>query len=143
MLREISAPEFTTGAAWMDELHHGTAICLRRTCEALDRDFTDAYAKLVARLELAFREEEERMSDLNPATIKCHREQHARVLRGMHCAYAQILDGDVQLGRQVANELLPRWLSWHIAEMDIPLANSTTKCANDNTNATNAFIDVS
>lgn len=143
MLREIWAPEFTTGAAWMDDLHRGVAISLRRVREALDDDFPRVYANLVARLELAFREEEERMSDLNSATIKCHREQHARVLRGLHCAYAQILDGDVQLGREVASELLPRWLSWHIAEMDIPLANSTTSHPNDNASTQNAIIDVS
>ncbi len=140
MLRDIWAPEFTTGAAWMDDLHYGISKSLRRTGEALDRDFPTAYASLVAKLELAFRQEEEKMDEADPAAMKSHREQHARVLRGLHCAHAQILDGDVQLGREITSELLPRWLGWHIAAMDIPLAKTTTNSVEYSPDANNAFM---
>ncbi|MDO9217016.1 MAG: hypothetical protein Q7U14_07070 [Lacisediminimonas sp.] len=143
MMREIWTPELTSGAAWLDELHYGIAISLRRAGQAHDRAFPAAYTSLVADIELAFREEEKRMDDADPALVKSHREQHARVLRGLHCAHTQVLDGDIALGREIAIELLPRWLGWHIAAMDIPLAKATMHYANDNASTRSPCISVS
>ena len=120
-----STPEFTTGAAWMDSLHRGVARSLRRTCEARDHELCAAYGALVACLERAFSAEEDRMEETDPAATRSHREQHARVLQGLHCVHAQLLGGDVQLGRKIAADLLPRWLTYHIAAMDVPLAKAT------------------
>lgn len=126
MLQEMWSNGFSTGASWLDELHFGIAKSIRRTSGAPDPDFGRAYDKLLADLEMAFREEEDRMDDKDPAAVKSHREQHAQVLRGLHCAHGRVLDGDLHLGRQIATEMLPRWLSFHMATMDVPLARSST-----------------
>ncbi|MDB5797381.1 MAG: hypothetical protein JWP36_1283 [Paucimonas sp.] len=127
MLYEIWSPGFTTGLRWLDDHHCRLAQALQEANEASDRDFCKAYRALIGKLETAFREEEERLDDVNPALVKSHREQHGRVLRGLHCAHSRILDGDIELGREIISDLLPKWLGLHIASMDIPLANAMSE----------------
>lgn len=124
MLHERWDHGFSTGSGWMDELHAGITAALQAASDASDAHFCSAYQALVARLELAFRTEESHLDDADPAALKAHREQHARVLRGLHIAHGQVLDGDLALGRRIAEDLLPRWLSFHIVSMDLPLARA-------------------
>ncbi|WP_151448143.1 bacteriohemerythrin [Lacisediminimonas profundi] len=139
MLQEMWSNGFSTGASWLDELHFGIAKSLRRASGAPDPDFGRAYNDLLADLEMVFREEEEKMADSDPVAARSHREQHAQVLHGLHCAHGQVLDGDLHLGRQIATELLPRWLSFHMATMDVPLfRRSSDSSISESASATSA-----
>jgi hemerythrin len=110
MFYELWSPEFTGGLSWVDGLHSRIALALRQVSAVGDRDFSRAYKRLIGQLEILFREEEDRMEESDPAFQRTHREQHARVLHGLHCAHSRVLDGDIALGRHIVDELLPRWL---------------------------------
>lgn len=125
MLYETWSPVFTSSAHWMEELQTCVTVALRKVDTASDSDFCQAYRGLVSQLESVFRAEEDHMDGMDPAEIRAHREQHARVLRGLHCAHSQVLDGDLELGREIVRELLPRWLGMHLCHPAPPRDRAT------------------
>jgi hypothetical protein len=44
------------------------------------------------------------------------------VLGALHHIHAQVMSGDVGIGRHVVDELLPQWLLLHISTMDTSVA---------------------
>lgn len=61
------------------------------------------------------------MERIDFAGLRAHREQHARVLGGLHRADPYVRRGDVALGRE-AVALLPQWFLLHQSTMDMALA---------------------
>jgi len=61
------------------------------------------------------------MEEIGFPSLANHREQHARVLSGLHHAWAAVDEGDLEQGRH-ALSLLPQWLIFHQATMDLALA---------------------
>jgi hemerythrin len=116
------ASETMSGVPELDQLHRNLFAALDRLASATDEDFCAGYDDFVSQLEHAFRMEEEWMDDIDFPVFKVHQEQHARVLGGLHATHGRIEEGDVKLGREVVEKLLPQWFALHISTMDEALA---------------------
>ena len=105
----------------MDASHRVLMDKLAQLQQIPDTDFPAHYAWLVARVESDFREEEELMEQIDFPGLRSHREQHAKLLAGLHYAAADIMKGDAALGRRTI-ELLPLWFVFHTSTMDKALS---------------------
>lgn len=122
MLQAIWSSEMASGVPAIDELHHDCFEALTELSSVTNWRFSTGYATLVAKMERAFATEERWMEEIDFAQMKTHREQHARVLSALHHVHARIMDGDVILGREVVEKLLPQWFMGHMSTMDRTLA---------------------
>lgn len=116
------ASDISSGVPAMDRLHHDLFSALDNLSSSEDADFCTEFATFVRQMERAFREEEAWMDELDFQEMTAHQEQHARLLGALHHIHAQVMDGDVGIGRHVADDLLPQWLLLHISTMDTPFA---------------------
>lgn len=114
--------DISSGVPAMDRLHHGLFSALDKLSGSEDADFCTEFAAFVQQVERAFRKEEAWMDELDFPEMAAHQEQHARVLGALHHIHAQVMGGDVGIGRHVADDLLPQWLLLHISTMDTPFA---------------------
>jgi hemerythrin-like metal-binding protein len=114
--------EALSGVPEMDELHRNLFAALDGLAAAADHDFCGRYEAFVSQLELAFRSEEQWMDDIDFPAFRAHQEQHARVLGGLHAIHGRVVGGDIKLGREVVEKLLPQWFAFHISTMDEALA---------------------
>ena len=105
----------------MDDLHKALLDRLAQLDTVSDADFPAHFSSLIAEVESDFREEEELMERIDYPGIRTHREEHAKLLGGLHHAAAAVMEGNVALGRH-AIELLPQWFVFHIATMDTALS---------------------
>lgn len=110
------------GLPAMDKLHRELFATLEELSCVPDHEFPEGYGKLVRKVEHVFREEEEWMDDVHFPAMRTHQEQHARVLGGLHNVHMRVMDGDLQVGRKVVDDLLPQWLAFHVSTMDTALA---------------------
>lgn len=115
------SPEMSLGVPAMDDAHKGLLNELARLTAAPDEQFADAFPALIATLEQDFREEEILMEEIDFPALRSHREQHARVLSGLHHAAPHVMQGNVALGRE-AIRLFPQWFLFHLTTMDLALA---------------------
>jgi hemerythrin-like metal-binding protein len=106
----------------MDRLHHDLFSALDTLSGSEDAVFCKEFTTFVGHMEHAFREEETWMDELDFNEMAEHQEQHARVLGALHHIHAQVMSGDVGIGRHVVDELLPQWLLLHISTMDTSVA---------------------
>lgn len=106
----------------MDRLHHEIFSALDALSSSEDDAFCSNFKMFVGAVERAFRQEEAWMEDLDFPAAAAHQEQHARLLGSLHNIHAQVMGGDLKLGRQVVDELLPQWMLFHISAMDAPFA---------------------
>ncbi|OGB20940.1 MAG: hypothetical protein A3I66_19515 [Burkholderiales bacterium RIFCSPLOWO2_02_FULL_57_36] len=121
MSNSLWSSETSLGISSLDEPHKALLDKLAQLQSVSDADFSAHYASLVARVENDFREEEELMEQIDFPGLRCHREEHAKLLGGLHHAAAAVMEGDVALGRR-AIELLPQWFVFHISTMDTALS---------------------
>jgi hemerythrin len=105
----------------MDDLHKALLDRLAQLDNVSDADFPAHFSSLIAEVESDFREEEELMERIDFPGIRAHREEHAKLLGGLHHAAAGVMEGNVALGRH-AMELLPQWFVFHISTMDTALS---------------------
>jgi hemerythrin len=117
------APNMELGIASMDGSHNELLGQMRRIGSVPDEEFAEFYVSLVAKIERDFRSEELLMEDIEYDGLKKHREQHARVLGGLHHVARRVKEGDVAIGRHAVG-LLPQWFLSHITTMDRPLADA-------------------
>ncbi|MFL6715495.1 MAG: bacteriohemerythrin, partial [Burkholderiaceae bacterium] len=97
---------------------------LARLASISDAEFPESYALFVAQVEKDFREEEDLMEASNFSGLPSHREQHARVLGGLHHVARQVMAGEIGPGREVV-ALMPGWFLLHIETMDGAMALCT------------------
>lgn len=116
--------DISSGVPDMDRLHHDLFASLDALSGSADADFPADFATFVEQAERGFREEELWMDEIDFAETAAHQEQHARVLGTLHHIHAQVMGGDIDTGRRVADELLPQWLLLHISTMDRPFAQA-------------------
>ena len=109
------------GVPAVDACHRELMEQLASLEDASDRAFATCYVDFVARVEQDFREEEELMEQAAFSGLPAHREQHARMLGGLHHVARQVMNGDLAAGRDVVS-LLPGWFLLHIETMDGALA---------------------
>lgn len=117
------SPRMSLGMTAVDDCHRELLEELAGVEDAPDRAFADSFVRFVARVERDFREEEELMERTAFAGLLGHREQHARMLSGLHHVARQVMAGDIAAGREVVS-LLPGWFMLHIETMDGALAAS-------------------
>lgn len=114
--------EASSGAPAMDRLHQDFFHALEEVSSCKDYEFTSRYGAFVGTVERAFREEEQWMEDIDFPVLHMHQEQHARVLGALHNVHFRVMNGELQLGREVVEQLLPQWFAFHISTMDTALA---------------------
>lgn len=121
MLTSQWKADMALGVPAIDEAHEALFDELARLARLADQQFSTGFRDLIAAVERDFREEEDLMEAIGFPSLANHREQHARVLSGLHHAWAAVDEGDVEQGRH-ALTLLPQWLLFHQATMDLALA---------------------
>lgn len=121
MLTSQWKQDMALGVPAIDEAHEALFDELARLAQLADPQFSVGFRELIAAVERDFREEEDLMEAIGFPSLANHREQHARVLSGLHHAWAAVDEGDVEQGRH-ALTLLPQWLLFHQATMDLALA---------------------
>ena len=85
------APRLTLGLPAVDAAHRDLLDELARLADMADAEFPESYARFVAQVEKDFREEEDLMEASNFSGLPSHREQHARVLGGLHHVARQVM----------------------------------------------------
>jgi hemerythrin len=117
------SPRMSLGVPSVDACHRDLLDELAMLEDAPDQEFAASYMRFVARVERDFREEEELMEQTAFCGLPSHREQHARMLGGLHHVARQVMAGDIAAGRDVV-ALMPGWFMLHIETMDGALAAS-------------------
>jgi hemerythrin len=124
MTQTIWLPEMSTGSAAIDELHQDFFRTLVQAASVTDKKFSAGYGALIAKVEHAFATEERWMEEIDFASLKAHREQHARILGALHHIHSKVMAGELATGRDVVERLLPQWFLFHMSTMDAALAMS-------------------
>jgi hemerythrin len=106
----------------LDELHRDFFMDLNSLCSGPDETFSPRYVVFVETVEHIFRQEEQWMEEVDASSLQQHQAQHARVLGALHNVQCRVMDGDICLGRDVAERLLPQWMAFHMATLDTLLA---------------------
>ncbi len=78
----------------------------------------DAYVELLNTTERAFAMEQAMMEQFAFPATPCHLEQHARVLRALHCLQPAVMNGDTASARRVGGQLLVEWFQLHHETLD-------------------------
>lgn len=87
------------------------AVCADAEVPAIFTDVLDS-------LERLFDFENQLMDTHRFPAARCHVEQHARVLGGLHRAHAQVMSGGLQQGRHAGTHLLMSWFELHNGTLD-------------------------
>lgn len=132
MLQAILSSNISSGVAAMDALHHEIFEALDELSSVKDSEFIGHYDAFVKRMERAFATEDKWMEEIDFPILKSHREQHARVLGGLHGTRTHVVNGDLKLGRKVVEKLLPQWFIFHSWTMDAVLATAMQMIAEQN-----------
>ncbi|MFM8247505.1 MAG: hypothetical protein ACKN9M_11225 [Burkholderiaceae bacterium] len=93
-----------------------------------DINVPDAYHAVMQTIEHLFWLEQELMEAYDFPSRQSHLEQHARVLRGLHCAHSAVLRGDTAHGRHAGGKLLLDWLALHRDTMHAVLSVWVSYC---------------
>lgn len=92
-------------------------------------DVSDAYVGVMKAAEHSFALEHALMDRLNFPAMRCHLEQHARVLRALHCLHPSVVDGATGTGRHVGGQLLVDWFQLHHDTLDAAVFVWASYCA--------------
>jgi hemerythrin-like metal-binding protein len=114
--------ETSCGVPAFDRLHFKIFTALNELSSAQDDDFSSIFNRFVAQVEQAFRMEEQWMEEIEFPAFRLHQEQHARLLSGLHHVHGCVMAGDIETGRNVADNLMPQWLAFHTSTLDVALA---------------------
>ncbi len=117
LLPTTMCDEFQCIHSALQELH----CRAHRLQNCADDDVADAYHSLLKTVEQMFGAEQRLMEKYAFPVRQSHLEQHARVLRGLHCVHAAVLRGATEQGRQIGGYLLMNWLQLHQQTTDTPL----------------------
>ncbi|MEO0317671.1 MAG: hypothetical protein RL404_1348 [Pseudomonadota bacterium] len=79
---------------------------------------SDAYVGVMKAAEHSFALEHALMDKLHFPATRCHLEQHARVLRALHCLHPAVMGGASGTGRRVGGQLLVEWFQLHNETLD-------------------------
>lgn len=117
----VWSPQMELGVPAMDSSHKAFVDELAQIAATPDDQFGALFFLLIARLERDFDEEAELMEEIDFPALNSHREQHARVLSGLHHVVPHVMNGEIAIGRQ-AVEFLQEWFLFHLSTMDLALA---------------------
>lgn len=122
MLSTIWPPGFSCGVPAMDKIHLDFLTAIKELSSSKEHEFSGKYGVFVSKVEHIFQQEDQWMEELDFPILRVHQEQHARVLGALHNVHSHVMEGDVGLGREVVEHLLPQWFSFHMSTMDAVLA---------------------
>lgn len=117
----VWSQEMALGIPGMDSAHQILVEEIAALASAPEEQFGAGFYPLISRLEQDFREEEELMEQIDFPALHSHREQHARVLSGLHHVVPLVMNGDLQAG-VAALDHLQEWFLFHLSTMDLALA---------------------
>lgn len=117
----VWSSQMELGIPDLDSAHKAFFAELAHIAAAPDDQFGALFFLLIAKLERDFEEEEELMERIDFPALNSHREQHARILSGLHHVVPHVMNGEIESGRQ-AIELLQEWFLFHLTTMDLALA---------------------
>lgn len=83
-----------------------------------DYDVSNAYVNVMKSAEYSFALEQALMDKLAFPASRTHLEQHARVLRALHCMHPAVIDGAAAAGRRIGGQLLIDWFRLHNETLD-------------------------
>jgi len=110
---------------------HGLVFeILEKTLQLPEARFSEAFGEVVKGIEMDFHREETLMETFQCPDARLHREQHARMLAGLHHAGAALAKGDHEPAHR-ALAALAEWLPFHIATQDRHLVRSLRAGASD------------
>ena len=127
--------ELVLGENSLDIAHRALFAALARLTSLPEDDFSPALEECVAAVERDFRAEEALMEQVDYKPLQLHREQHTRVLSGLHHAAAALAEGNSGPARE-AVFLLGEWLPLHIMTMDRALALAAEPSSGPSTGGT-------
>lgn len=110
-------PAATLGDPSLDTAHGLVFEILEKTLQLPGEAFPPAFHEVVRGMEMDFRREEHLMDTFQCPDARLHREQHARMLAGLHHAEAALLRGDDGPAHNALTALVD-WLPFHIATQD-------------------------
>lgn len=138
MQHMLYGPCMPTGIAPLDRLQRDFLDAMKCLAAVPDHEFPHQYGNFVKTVERIFRIEETWMEELDCAIVCCHREQHARVLGALHNVHGRVMSGDIAIGRDVIERLLPQWFALHVETMDAALGTAIA-CAGANVSVDDAM----
>ena len=87
-----------------------------------DEDVPRIFTEVLDSLERLFAFESQLMDTHHFPAYRCHVEQHARVLGGLHRTHSLIMNGACKQGRHAGTYLLMHWFELHNETLDACLA---------------------
>ena len=94
----------------------------RHLASCPDTEVPQVFKDLLDSLEQLFAFEHSLMEQHHFPASRCHIEQHARALRGLHRTHSQVMCGAWHKGRYVGAHLLIHWFELHHETLDACLA---------------------
>ena len=113
--------QLAIGQSVMDDTHREFVAQLNRVGVAADTEVLGALDDFIAHTETHFGQEEQWMDALEFPPRGCHRGEHEKILETAREVRKRVADGDVRLGRMLA-EALAEWFPQHATSMDAILA---------------------
>ncbi len=83
-----------------------------------EHEVSAAYVNVMKTAEYSFALEQSLMDELGFPASKAHLEQHARVLRALHCMHPAVIEGATTKGRRIGGQLLIDWFRLHNETLD-------------------------
>lgn len=102
----------------IEEKHQSIFRLMERIRCCLDHELPENFEILATSIEKIFGSEQRLMEKSGFPAIKCHLEQHARVLAALHHVHRKVMVGDQELARRVGSQLLTDWFKVHTATLD-------------------------
>lgn len=100
------------------EAQHALHRMARRLQTCPERNVPDAYLDVLRATEHMFDLEQQLMESYAFPVRQLHLEQHARVLRGLHCLHPEVMQGACERARHAGGRLLMDWLHVHNDTLD-------------------------
>ncbi len=104
--------------AIIEERHQSALRLMEHMSCCMDDELPENFKILAVSLEKIFGSEQRLMEKSCFPAIKCHLEQHARVLAALHHVHRKVMLGDQELARRVGGQLLTDWFKLHTATLD-------------------------
>ncbi len=118
--------QLAIGQSIMDDTHREFVDQLNRVGEAADAAVLAALDDFIGHTEAHFGQEERWMDAIEFPPRGCHRGEHEKVLETVREVRRRVAEGDVRLGRTLA-EALAEWFPQHALSMDAILAMYMTE----------------
>ncbi len=109
--------------------HRSLRQLARYLRECGEQDVAQAYMEVLRATEHAFHAEHRLMEAFDFPARQCHLEQHARVLRALHCLHPAVMLGAHHPARHAGGQLLMDWFHLHNTTLDAALAVWVGHCA--------------